>query len=83
LLEDRRHEPPARPLLRGERAGWTPWPEALATDPDAVEPEPLDPDAPALILFPAGTTSAPKGAVHSSRTLVADTRQLGEAWTLS
>lgn len=44
--------------------------EPLAT------PAPVDPDAPALIGFTSGTTSNPKGVIHSHRTLGFETRQL-------
>lgn len=83
MLGDLGHDPAARLLLHGERHGWTSWAEAVAHDPEAGAPAPLEPDEPVLILFTSGTTSAPKGAVHSSRTLIAEARQLGEAWTLS
>lgn len=83
LLARLGHEPAARLLLRGAVEGWTGWDGALATDPAGGAPGGLDPDDPALILFTSGTTSAPKGAVHSSRTLVAEAIQLGRAWALS
>ncbi|HYF46904.1 MAG TPA: AMP-binding protein, partial [Acidimicrobiales bacterium] len=40
------------------------------------EPEPVDPDAPAIIAFTSGTTRDPKGVIHSHRTIGFETRQL-------
>jgi acyl-CoA synthetase (AMP-forming)/AMP-acid ligase II len=39
-------------------------------------PEPVDPDAPAIIGFTSGTTRDPKGVVHSHRTIGFEARQL-------
>jgi acyl-CoA synthetase len=49
--------------------------ELLDTDP-LDEPLLVDPAAPALIAFTSGTTTAPKGVIHSHQTLVCETRQL-------
>ena len=39
-------------------------------------PQPVDPDAVALIAFTSGTTREPKGVLHSHRTMAFETRQL-------
>jgi acyl-CoA synthetase (AMP-forming)/AMP-acid ligase II/alkylhydroperoxidase family enzyme len=39
-------------------------------------PADLDPDSPAIVAFTSGTTRAPKGVVHSHRTIGCETRQL-------
>jgi acyl-CoA synthetase len=44
-------------------------------------PAPVDPDAPALLLFTSGTTSLPKGAIHTSRSLLAESYQMANGWS--
>jgi acyl-CoA synthetase (AMP-forming)/AMP-acid ligase II len=61
-----------------EAARWTPFADLL--DGDAVEaPAAVDPAAAALVAWTSGTTSDPKGVVHSHRTFVAEARQLSAA----
>ena len=42
-------------------------------------PEPVDASTPALIAYTSGTTSNPKGVIHTHRTIGFETRQLGAA----
>jgi acyl-CoA synthetase (AMP-forming)/AMP-acid ligase II len=72
----------ARVVLRGSRPGWTPFDVAVAQG-RRQEFVSTGADEPCLILFTSGTTSGAKAAVHSSRTLLAETRQLADAWGLS
>jgi acyl-CoA synthetase (AMP-forming)/AMP-acid ligase II len=72
----------ARIVLRGTRPGWSPF-DVVVSHRRRQESAQLGADEPCLILFTSGTTSGAKAAVHSSRTLLAETRQLADAWGLS
>jgi acyl-CoA synthetase len=52
-----------------------PFAELIADEPLADLPT-VDPDAPALVAYTSGTTSDPKGVVHSHRTINAEIHQL-------
>jgi acyl-CoA synthetase (AMP-forming)/AMP-acid ligase II len=68
-------------VLRGYRSGWTPF-EDVVSHGRRQESSMIGADEPCLVLFTSGTTSKAKAAVHSSRTLLAETRQLADAWGL-
>jgi acyl-CoA synthetase len=72
----------ARVVLRGTRRGWSPF-DVVVAQGRRQEFASTGADEPCLILFTSGTTSGAKAAVHSSRTLLAETRQLADAWGLS
>src|SRR3954464_1126908 len=63
----------------GEKAGrWTPFAELLSSDPFG-EAAAVDSSSAALVAWTSGTTSDPKGVVHSHRSIVAESRQLASA----
>jgi acyl-CoA synthetase (AMP-forming)/AMP-acid ligase II len=68
-------------VLRGYRSGWTPFSDVVSHG-RRQESAAVGADEPCLVLFTSGTTSRAKAAVHSSRTLLAETRQLADAWGL-
>jgi acyl-CoA synthetase (AMP-forming)/AMP-acid ligase II len=70
-----------RILLRGSRCGWTPFDDVVCHL-RRLSSAKTGADDPCLVLFTSGTTSRAKAAVHSSRTLLAETRQLADAWGL-
>jgi acyl-CoA synthetase len=70
-----------RILLRGSRCGWASF-DAVVCHTRRSPSADTGADDPCLVLFTSGTTSRAKAAVHSSRTLLAETRQLADAWGL-
>jgi acyl-CoA synthetase len=81
LLADAGLDGTVRIILRGSRARWTAFEEVISARPRRACTT-ARADEPCLVLFTSGTTSAAKGAVHSSQTLLAETRQLADAWGL-
>jgi acyl-CoA synthetase (AMP-forming)/AMP-acid ligase II len=71
----------ARVVLRGTRLGWSSF-DVVVSHSRRQQSAIPGADEPCLILFTSGTTSGAKAAVHSSRTLLAETRQLADAWGL-
>ncbi|NMO93301.1 fatty acyl-CoA synthetase [Actinomycetospora sp. TBRC 11914] len=58
-------------VVVGRSPGWTSFDQLLAHD-DAREPDvAIDDDDPVQLLYTSGTTSAPKGAIMTSRNLIA------------
>jgi len=62
----------------GGAGRWTAFDDLLDADPVAG-PAPVDPADAAIVAWTSGTTSEPKGVIHSHRTIVAESRQLPAA----
>ncbi len=73
LLAELGLAPLVRYAIGGDQAGWAalPGPTGGGGDGDAALPEPPGVDEPVLLLYTSGTTAAPKGALLSTRALIA------------
>ncbi|NMO01429.1 cyclohexanecarboxylate-CoA ligase [Gordonia sp. TBRC 11910] len=82
-LAEHNHTPRLKFAIDGNHDGWATVPGVDAPPPTNVPlPEPLAADQPALILYTSGTTSAPKGALLSSRALIAHLRNFADVGEL-
>ncbi|MCW2914491.1 MAG: coA-dependent ligase [Actinomycetia bacterium] len=81
VLTEAGHRDTIKIIIRGSLPGWTRFGDLITHD-RRKRSALTRPGDPCLVLFTSGTTSRPKGAVHSSATLLAETRQLADAWGL-
>ncbi|MBV8981743.1 MAG: AMP-binding protein [Acidimicrobiia bacterium] len=61
------------------RSRWRPFADLIDGDDRVDEATAVDPASAALVAWTSGTTSNPKGVVHSQRTFAAEARQLSAA----
>jgi acyl-CoA synthetase (AMP-forming)/AMP-acid ligase II len=77
------HTPAVRLVTGGMSTGWVAlddMPVAGRLPPDLA---PAPADDPCLVLYTSGTTASPKGAVHSSATLLQEVRSMQREWGLT
>ena len=65
-------------VIAGEAPGFTPFDQWLDDVVPIAEAVPVDPDDVALVAYTSGTTSDPKGVIHTHRSILSEVRQLGQ-----
>ncbi len=74
---------PAVVVLRGDAGSHTPYRALLEQAPDFAPLPPLDPDSVRMILYTSGTTSRPKGVLHSHNSIHALICQIRDHWMIA
>ncbi|OBJ18985.1 AMP-binding protein [Mycobacterium colombiense] len=69
-------------VLRGDAGPHTPYAPLLERPPQDAALPALDPDAVRMILYTSGTTSRPKGVLHTHNSMHALICQIREHWTI-
>ncbi|OBH63146.1 cyclohexanecarboxylate-CoA ligase [Mycobacterium colombiense] len=70
-------------VLRGDAGPHTPYAPLLERPPQDAALPALDPDAVRMILYTSGTTSRPKGVLHTHNSMHALICQIREHWTIA
>ncbi|MEE2854742.1 MAG: AMP-binding protein [Actinomycetota bacterium] len=70
-------------VLRGDAGPHTPYAALVQEPPHAATLPVLDPDSVRMILYTSGTTSRPKGVLHSHNSMHALIRQIRDHWMIT
>jgi cyclohexanecarboxylate-CoA ligase len=70
-------------VLRGDTGAHTPYGSLLEQAPDAAALPALDPDSVRMILYTSGTTSRPKGVLHTHNSMHALICQIRDHWMIA
>lgn len=74
--------PPEVVVLRGDSGSHLPYLDLLARPPEAAPLPALDPDSVRMILYTSGTTSRPKGVLHTHNSIHALICQIRDHWMI-